>query len=136
MDEIVLGPIFSSQARSIIWVAMVCPRIRLTLGEARCMMEGKNPNMLEKWWGTKCGVDLSCLDVNEASSRAIKSPVNVTRRAVSLITGGIDITGVFVGRRFVVIRSPAIMLPQASRLIGLITDGLFSLIGERELKRG
>lgn len=28
------------------------------------------------------------------------------------------------------------MLPQASRLIGLITAGLFSLIGERGLNRG
>lgn len=35
-----------------------------------------------------------------------------------------------------VISSPAIMLPQANRLIGLITAGLFSLIGDRGLNRG
>lgn len=31
---------------------------------------------------------------------------------------------------------PATMLPQASRLIGLMTAGLSSLIGESELNRG
>lgn len=35
-----------------------------------------------------------------------------------------------------IMRSPAMMLPHASRLMGLITAGLFSLIGERELNRG
>lgn len=38
--------------------------------------------------------------------------------------------GVFMGTMLEVIRRPAMMLPQASRLIGLITAGLFSLIGE------
>lgn len=57
-------------------------------------------------------------------------------RAVNLTTVGMDIMGVFVGRRLVVIKRPAIMLPHANRLIGLITDGLFSLIGERGLMRG
>lgn len=47
-----------------------------------------------------------------------------------------DIIGVFKGRVFEVIRSPAIMLPQARRLMGLITAGLFSLMGDKELKRG
>jgi len=44
--------------------------------------------------------------------------------------------GVFSGTRLEVINSPAIMLPQASRLIGLITAGLFSLTGESAAKRG
>lgn len=60
----------------------------------------------------------------------------MTARAVSLSTGGMDITGVFSGRMLEVISRPAITLPQASRLIGLITVGLFSLIGERGLNRG
>ena len=60
----------------------------------------------------------------------------VTIRAPSLRRGGIDITGVFRGMMFEVIRRPATMLPHASRLIGLITAGLFSLMGERELNRG
>lgn len=37
---------------------------------------------------------------------------------------------------FEVIKSPAAMLPQARRLIGLTTVGLFSLIGEKALNRG
>jgi len=45
-------------------------------------------------------------------------------------------TGVLRGRRLEVIRRPAIMLPQANRLIGFMTAELFSLIGENELNRG
>lgn len=72
----------------------------------------------------------------DASSRAITNPRIVTIKAASLSIGGIDITGVFSGIRLEVIRRPATMLPQARRLIGLRTAGLFSLIGESELKRG
>ena len=79
---------------------------------------------------------MNCLLVREANSRARSKPRIVTVRAASFSRGGIDITGVFKGRMFEVISRPAMMLPQASRLIGLITAGLFSLIGERELNRG
>lgn len=79
---------------------------------------------------------LYCLLVSDASSRAIRRPKTVTARAASFNRGGIDITGVFDRVMFEVINRPAIMLPQANRLIGLITAGLFSLIGERELNRG
>lgn len=72
----------------------------------------------------------------EASSRAISRPTMVTIRAASLSKGGMDITGVFRGIILEVIRRPAMILPQASRLIGLITAGLFSLMGESGLKRG
>lgn len=92
--------------------------------------------MLEKWWVVSIGVGLNCLLVRDASSRAIIKPRMVTARAASFSRGGIDITGVFKGVMFEVIRRPAIMLPHARRLIGLITAGLFSLIGERELNRG
>jgi len=44
--------------------------------------------------------------------------------------------GVFRGVMLDVMIRPAIMLPQASRLIGLITAGLFSLMGENARKRG
>lgn len=57
-------------------------------------------------------------------------------RAASLMVGGMVITGVFTGSMLKVRMYPAMMLPQASRLIGLITEGLFSLIGEREGNRG
>lgn len=45
-------------------------------------------------------------------------------------------TGVLTNVIFEVINNPATMLPQASRLIGLITEGLFSLIGDIEGNRG
>lgn len=79
---------------------------------------------------------LNCLLVKDASSRAIISPRMVTVRAASFSRGGIDIIGVFKGVMLEVIRRPAIMLPHASRLIGLMTAGLFSLIGEMALNRG
>lgn len=79
---------------------------------------------------------LNCLLVSEASSRAVRSPRIDTARAANFSRGGMDITGVLRGRMFEVISRPAMMLPQASRLIGLITVGLFSLMGERELNRG
>ena len=41
-----------------------------------------------------------------------------------------------MGMMWEVIRRPAMMLPQASRLIGLMTFGSFSLIGDSELNRG
>lgn len=43
---------------------------------------------------------------------------------------------VFSGRKLDVMINPAKMLPQAKRLIGLITAGLFSLIGESGRNRG
>lgn len=99
-------------------------------------MAGKKPSMLEKLCTFKIGVDLNCLLVNMASSIATSRPRIVTARAASLRRGGIDITGVFRGVMFEVISSPAMMLPHASRLSGLITAGLFSLIGESGLNRG
>lgn len=97
---------------------------------------GKKPSMLEKWWGGKRGVGLNCLAVRDASSRAVRRPRMVTRRAASLRRGGMDMTGVFRGVMLEVRINPARILPQASRLMGLITEGLFSLIGEREANRG
>lgn len=74
--------------------------------------------------------------VKDANSRARRRPIIVTRRAASLRSGGIVMMGVFRGVMLEVIKRPAIMLPHASRLIGLMTAGLFSLIGESELNRG
>lgn len=92
--------------------------------------------MLEKWCGVSCGVDLNCLLVRDANSRARIRPRIVTIKAASLSRGGIVIMGVLRGTMFEVIRRPAMMLPQASRLMGLITAGLFSLIGESDGNRG
>lgn len=79
---------------------------------------------------------MCCLLADEASWSAIKSPIIVTTRAASFKCGGIVITGVFSGTIFAVIKRPATMLPQANRLRGLMTAGLFSLIGERGANRG
>lgn len=92
--------------------------------------------MLEKWWVFGWGLNLNCLVVRVASSRATRRPRMVTARAAILRRRGMDMTGVFRGRMLEVIIRPEIMLPQARRLMGLITVGLFSLIGERGLNRG
>ena len=73
---------------------------------------------------------------SEASCKAVSKPRIETISAANFRRGGIDITGVFRGRILEVINKPAMMLPQASRLMGLITAGLFSLIGDSELNRG
>lgn len=67
---------------------------------------------------------------------AKSSPIMVTVRAASLSMGCIVNTGVFKGNKFEEIRKPAVMLPHASRLIGLITEGLFSLMGTKGANRG
>ena len=132
----IFGPAFSNQVWSTIWLAMVWPNRRLILGVRRCITAGKKPSMLEKWWGRRWGAGLNCLFVREASSNAVKRPRMVTIRALSFNRGGIVIIGVFRGRMFEVIKRPATMLPQARRLIGFITAGLFSLMGGRGIKRG
>lgn len=45
-------------------------------------------------------------------------------------------TGVLRGTTIDVRTRPAMILPQASRLMGSMTAGLFSLIGENTLNRG
>lgn len=82
------------------------------------------------------GVIFTCLLVMLARSMATSRPVIVTRRAAILRVVGIVIIGVFIGRKFCVMMRPAMMLPQASRLIELITSGLFSLIGDSGRNRG
>lgn len=135
-EAMAFGPVFSSEVWSTIWLAMAWPRTRLSLGVSRWMMWGKKPSMLEKWCVESLGEGLSCLLVREASSKARRRPRTVTVKAANFNKGGMDITGVLSGRMFEVMRRPAMMLPQASRLIGLITAWLFSLIGESELNRG
>lgn len=79
---------------------------------------------------------LCCLVVKEASSRAIKRASTVTVRAESFKRGCMVITGALSGEALREIRRPATRLPHASRLRGLITAGLFSLIGGIEINRG
>lgn len=60
----------------------------------------------------------------------------MTVRAASFRRGGMVMTGVFRGVILEVIKRPATMLPQARRLMGFRTAGLFSLMGESVLNRG
>lgn len=92
--------------------------------------------MLENANGVGLGDRVNCLEAWVANSRAMISPSAVTVRAVSLIEVGIVISGVLSGKTFDVITRPAIILPQASRLIGFKTSFRFSLIGESALNRG
>lgn len=135
-DATALGPAFSSQVWSIVWDANAWPRTSPNLGVARCVIAGKYPSILEKWCVVRVGVILICLLVIDASSRAVSRPKIVTIRALNFRAGCIVMIGVFRGSILEVITRPATMLPQASRLIGLITAGLFSLIGERGRNRG
>lgn len=133
---IAFGPDFSSHVWSTIWLAIAWPSVRLIFGVSRWTIAGKYPSILEKLWVGNQGVVLNCLLVREASSSAVRSPRIVTIRADNLSRGGIVITGVFSGRKLEVRRRPARMLPQARRLIGLITIGLFSLMGDCGRNRG
>lgn len=77
-----------------------------------------------------------CLFARDASCKAANRPRVETRMAVNLYMAGRVIIGTFRGIILEVIRVPAIMLPKANRLSGLISIGLFSLIGQRVLNRG
>lgn len=132
----VFGPTFSSQVWSIVKFAAVCPKESMTFGAKRWTIFGKKPNIFEKWWRVRLGDVLSCLDVRLASSIATMRPATDTIRADSLIYVGMVITGVLGNTTLLEIKNPAIILPQAKRLMGLITWGSFSLIGERGWKRG
>lgn len=63
------------------------------------------------------------------SSRARMIPMAVIMMAVVFVISGIVIGGVFVGRIRDEISRPAAMLPNASRIIGRMARGVFSLIG-------
>lgn len=82
------------------------------------------------------GIGFSCLLVIDASSNAAKRPIIVTKSAANLAIKVIVRIGVLSGVTFKLMIKPAMMLPQARRLIGLIIKGLFSLIGLSGLNRG
>lgn len=59
---------------------------------------------------------------------AYRRPKIVTRSADNFVVVDIVITVVFIGVRVEVIRRPAMMLPSASRMMGLVSVLLFSSI--------
>lgn len=62
------------------------------------------------------------------SSNARMKPRMVTAIAAIFVIAGMVIGGVFRGRMKDVMSRPAVMLPTARRVIGLVIVGLFSLI--------
>lgn len=91
---------------------------------------------MENKWGLRAGVGEICLEVIRANSKAIRRPVRVTAMAAIFDEKDMVKMGVLSIVMLEVIKSPVIILPQASRLIGLITEGLFSLIGDNGRNRG
>lgn len=70
------------------------------------------------------------------SSRAIRKPSTEIIRAIVFRYHGIVRIWILVGGILYEIMNPAIMLPNARRLMGLIRSGLFSLIVIKGGKRG
>lgn len=100
------------------------------------MRFGKNPSILEKLCRVKIGVILVCLEVALAIVSAMMIPIIVTISAASFIWGVIVAVGIFNGKKFEVMISPEIMLPQARRSMGAVIVLWFSLIGDKEGNRG
>lgn len=71
-----------------------------------------------------------------ANSKAIRVPTMARRRAHVFRAGGMVRVGVFSGRSVAEMNKPAMILPQARRLIGAIIAGLDSLSGDRGRARG
>lgn len=70
------------------------------------------------------------------SSRATIRPRIVVARAVYFRYCGIVVWGMVVGGMLLYSRNPAKMLPSIRRLIGFVSEGLFSLMLIRVLDRG
>lgn len=69
-------------------------------------------------------------------SSAITNPAMVTTKAVIFMYQGMVITCRAVGGMLYEMKNPAKMLPSANRLMGLISNGLFSLMVIAAGKRG
>jgi hypothetical protein len=74
--------------------------------------------------------------VRVANSSAVNNPRIETAKAASFSSAGIVNTGVLKRLILSITNRPPKILPHAKRLRGLITAGLFSLMGERGKKRG
>lgn len=122
------GPIFLYQDRSIRWEASFCPLFRRFVELRRWDRGLKYPSVREKFVRVFCfGWVKVC--VMFESSRARIIPRIVTIMAAVFVIIGIVIGGVFVGIISDVMSRPAMMLPRARRVIGLVIAGSFSFIG-------
>ncbi len=125
----------SSQIRSSKEVASFWLINRSRCGGRRCMIVGKYPSKVENLKEFDgCVYFRFC--VSRLISNAIMKPRVVIARAVSFRWRGIVIRGVVIGGMLLNRIKPAKMLPIRSRLIGLISSGLFSLMVMEGGKRG
>ena len=109
-------------------MAIFCPLISKLVELRRCVRGLKYPSEMEKveaW--LRLGEVIAWVKLE--SSRARIRPRAVTVIAANLVSVGMVIGGVFTGRMKDVMSRPIIMLPAARRVMGLMTAGLFSLIG-------
>lgn len=122
------GPSFLYQNRSMRCKAIFCPVSSAFMGVMRWVSRLKYPKEEEKFRQLFC---FGCVRVWAMfdSSRARRAPRMVTIMAAVFVMMGMVIGGVFVGGMKDVISRPARMLPKASRVMGLMIVGLFSLIG-------
>ena len=111
------GPMFSYQIRSVRCVAVFWLNFRLRRVSERWIKVLKYINKFEKVWIFDGFVLLLVIVI---SSRARVKPMIVMINADSFIWWGMVICGVFIGVVFSEISKPAIMLPAANRMIGLV----------------
>lgn len=133
--EMIFGMAFSSQIRSKRVRAVLKLVFSVFEGNRRCMIVGKYPNEVENEEVGEGFVGVRLL-VRLFRSNAITNPVMVTMSAVVFRYQGIVIIWMVVGGMLYEMKNPAMILPSASRLIGLISNGLFSFIMIVEGKRG
>lgn len=127
------GPTFSYQDRSIRCVVMFWLNFKFIIGSERCIRVLKYANKFEKLWMLEGFWVLFIIMVN---SKASNRPRIVIVNAVVLMYVGIVVGGVFNGAMFSEISNPAMMLPIARRVIGLMIVGLFSFNRSVEGYRG
>lgn len=116
------------QDRSIRWDAIFCPLFSRFVEAGRWDKGLKNPNEVEKFMRVVCFGGVRVWVMFE-SSRARMMPRVVTMMAAVFVSVGMVIGGVFVGKMKDVMSRPAVMLPRARRVIGLMIARSFSFIG-------
>lgn len=122
------GPIFLYHDRSMRWEAIFCPLFRRIVELGRWVRRLKYPRVVEKF-RRECCFGWVRLCAMFESSRARIAPRIVMVMAAVFVSVGMVIGGVFTGGMYDVMSRPAMMLPSARRVIGLIVAGSFSFIG-------
>lgn len=127
MRAVVFGKMFSSHVMSSEEVASFWLIVRYRSGGRRCMIVGKYPSERENLVGFE-GRLYFRFCVLRLISNAIMKPRVVIVRAVSFRYRGMVVRGVVMGGMLLDRMKPAKMLPSINRMMGLISEGLFSLM--------